>query len=403
MKGALLELAARSEQDLNIIGNPQMTYFKSVHKRHTNFARFESREIFQSGYDFGKRCVVKLDKKGDLLYRTMLLVKLPATGNPNVSWINGIGNFMIKEAVIKMGGEVISRLTGDYIDIYHRYSLEIGHYSNYSSMVGRVSGYNVNSQSGEISLFIPLPFWFCRELAQTLPMISLGYSDVVLEVEFRPLTECLYSGGLRSGLGGLVNLPALKMLDCSVLTEYIYLDSKERTVFATKPDINYLIEQMFDLDITVETGAKHKNYSLPFNHPVKELLWFYRSNYHEDRNSWEKYTVPVGVDELPPLDTGNLLFNGNDRVSLINADYFRLVQPLYHHLGSGSGFVYFYCFAEDADALQPSGTANFSFIDEASLGLDYKPYILDGRLTIMSINYNFLRIKKGMAGILYSS
>ena len=160
---------------------------------------------------------------------------------------------------------------------------------------------------------------------------------------------------------------------------------------------------MFDLDITVETGAKHKNYSLPFNHPVKELLWFYRSNYHEDRNSWEKYTVPVGVDELPPLDTGNLLFNGNDRVSLINADYFRLVQPLYHHLGSGSGFVYFYCFAEDADALQPSGTANFSFIDEASLGLDHKPYILDGRLTIMSINYNFLRIKKGMAGILYSS
>ena len=88
---------------------------------------------------------------------------------------------------------------------------------------------------------------------------------------------------------------------------------------------------------------------------------------------------------------------------MINADYFRYVQPLYHHLSSGSGFVYFYCFAENADALQPSGTANFSFIDEAILGLDYKQYILDGRITIMAVNYNFLRIKKGMAGILYSS
>ena len=403
MKGALLELAARGEQDLNIIGNPQLTYFKSVHKRHTNFARFENREIFQSGFDFGKRCVVKLDKKGDLLYRILLQIKLSATGNNNVSWINGIGNFMIKEAVIKLGGEVVSRLTGDYIDIYHRYSLEIGHYSNYSSMVGRISGYNVNSQSGEINLFVPLPFWFCRDLAQTLPMISLGYSDVVLEVEFRPLTECLYSGGLRSGLSGLVDLPDIKMLDCSVVAEYIYLDSKERTVFASKPDINYLIEQMWDLDLTVEESDVHKNYSLPFNHPVKELLWFYRSNYWEERNAWDKYTVPLGVNELPALESGRLLFNGNDRVSLINADYFRYVQPLYHHLSSGSGFVYFYCFAENADSLQPTGTTNFSFIDEAILGLDYKQYILAGRINIMAINYNFLRIKKGMAGILYSS
>jgi hypothetical protein len=403
MKGALLELAARGEQDLNIIGNPQLTYFKSVHKRHTNFSRFENREIFQSGYDFGKRCVVKLDKKGDLLYRILLQIKLSETGNNNVSWINGIGNFMIKEAVIKLGGEVVSRLTGDYIDIYHRYSLEIGHYSNYSSMVGRISGYNVNSQSGEINLFVPLPFWFCRDLAQTLPMISLGYSDVILEVEFRSLTECLYSGGLRTDLAGLVNLPAIKMLDCSVVAEYIYLDSKERTVFASKPDINYLIEQMWDLDITVEESDVHKNYSLPFNHPVKELLWFYRSNYWEDRNAWDKYTVPLGVNELPAFESGRLLFNGNDRVSLINADYFRYVQPLYHHLSSGSGFVYFYCFAENADSLQPTGTANFSFIDEAVLGLDYKQYILAGRINIMAINYNFLRIKKGMAGILYSS
>lgn len=403
MKGALLELAARGEQDLNLIGNPQLTYFKSVHKRHTNFARFENREIFQSGYDFGRRCVVKLDKKGDLLYRILLQIKLSGTGNNNVSWINGIGNFMIKEAVIKLGGEVVSRLTGDYIDIYHRYSLEIGHYSNYSSMVGRISGYNVNSQSGEINLFVPLPFWFCRDLAQTLPMISLGYSDIVLEVEFRPLIECLYSGGLRSVLSGLVDLSAIKMLDCSVVAEYIYLDSKERTVFASKPDINYLIEQMWDLDITVEESDVHKNYSLPFNHPVKEILWFYRSNYWEERNAWDKYTVPLGVNELPAFESGRLLFNGNDRVSLINADYFRYVQPLYHHLSSGSGFVYFYCFAENADSLQPSGTANFSFIDEAVLGLDYKQYILAGRITIMAINYNFLKIKKGMAGLLYSA
>lgn len=403
MKGALLELAARGEQDLNIIGNPQLTFFKSVHKRHTNFARFEHTEIFQSGYGFGKKCVVKIDKKGDLLYRMMLLVKLPATGNANVSWINGIGNFMIKEATLKMGGEPISRFTGDYIDIYHRYVFEYGHYSNYSTMIGRPSGFSETSQTGEMNMFIPLPFWFCRELSQTLPLISLGYSDVTLEIEFRPLVECLYSGGLRANIPSLVNLDAINMLDCSLLLDYIYLDTKERTMFAAKPDINYMIEQMFDQEFSVEAGVPHLNFALPFNHPVKELLWFYRSTYWEDRNRWDRYTVPVGAAELPAFQSINLLFNSSERVKKMDSDYFRLVQPLYHHLGSGSGFVYFYCFAENVDGLQPSGTANFSFIDDATLGVDFKSYVITGRVVVMAVNYNFLRIKKGIAGLMFSS
>ena len=403
MKGALLELAARGAQDINIIGNPQMSFFKAVHRRHTNFSRFESNQIFNGGYGFGQKCVMTLEKRGDLLYRTMLVVKLPYTGNNDVSWINAIGNFMIKTATLKIGGEQICQMTGDYLDIYHRYSLELGHYSNYCSMVGRVTGFRQNTQPGPLTLFIPLPFWFCREFSQALPMISLGYMDVTLEIEFRHLEECLYSAGLRANLGTLVDLPSLNISSCSVLSEYIYLDKYERTLFATKPDINYLIEQTFTMEFGVDTNDQSRNYSLVFSNPVKELLWFYRSKYWEDRNRWDVYTVKIGPDEFAALDTAGLLFNGLDRVSVMDADYFRLVQPLYHHSGSGSGYVYFYSFSERVNKLQPMGAANFSCIDDARLLVNWKQYVTEGNLYVMAVNYNFLKIKKGMAGILYSS
>ena len=124
MKGALLELAARGEEDINLIGNPQFSYFKSVHRTHTNFSKFEVRNIFQSGYDFGKKATCIIEKKGDLLAGCLLGLKLPETGNSLVSWINGIGNYIIKKLVFKIGGEVISEMSGEYIDMYYKYYLD---------------------------------------------------------------------------------------------------------------------------------------------------------------------------------------------------------------------------------------------------------------------------------------
>jgi hypothetical protein len=112
--------------------------------------------------------------------------------------------------------------------------------------------------------------------------------------------------------------------------------------------------------------------------------------------------VSTGFDKQP-LALAGLQFNGLDRSSMRDADYYRLVQPVLRHNSSNNDYIYFYCFANKADALQPSGSANFSQIDDARLSLQFYSYITSGYVHVWAVNYNFLKIKKGMAGILYSS
>lgn len=409
MKGALLELSARGEPDVNLIGNPQMTYFKGVYRRHTNFARFEHKQIFMGDYGFGRHIVANLDKKGDMLYRSLLNIQLPAIVPVNVnnpaSWINGIGNFLIKKVTLKLGGEPIVEMSGDYLDIYHQFSLEADKYNTYSAMVGRVNGYSSNSQTGALSLYVPLPFWFTRELSQVLPVISIGYMDISVEVDFRDLVDCIYTGASKGALATYVaNLADLKIQDCQLINEYIYLDATERTVFAKAPNLDYMIEQVQEVEYSVASSQATGNFDIFFNLPVKTLIWFYRSEANEDINRWDLYYIPGGSAPIPPLVTANLQLNGLDRFEKRDATYFRLVSGLYHHRSSSvASYVYEYCFAESVDEIQPSGTCNFSMLDDARMIIEFNSLVQAGRLVIIGVNYNYLKIKSGMAGLAFTS
>lgn len=403
MKGALLELVARGVDDINLIGNPQFSYFKSVYRTHTNFSKFESVNVFQGGYGFGRKATCVIDRKGDLLTGCLLCLKLPPTGNSLVSWINGIGNFIIKKLTLKIGGETINEMSGEYLDIFFKHYLQTGHYTNYSDMVKKILGYREISLTDEQILFIPLPFWFSKGLEHSLPLISIGFHEVSIDIEFRDLVDCLYSASDKSGLSSLVNLNNLEIQDAYISNSFIYLDKEERAHFAQKDSI-YLIEQIQEDVFTIEDGSSTKNIPIHFNHPIKEIIWQYRSNYFENLNRWDKYSafdISSGTEKKPILFS-ELLFNGQERFTKLTADYFRLVQPVLHHNSSGNNFIYYYCFANNVDSIQPSGTSNFSKIDDVKLNLTFPTYITAGNIRLYALNYNFLRVKGGMAGLLYS-
>ena len=403
MKGALIQLISRGKEDIPFIGNPQFSYFKSVHRSHSNFSTFQSKNIFITEVDFGKKATCIIDKKGDLLKRMELQFKLPATGNSLVSWINNTGNLMIQKVVLKIGGHEIVSLSGEYIDLYYKYSLDLGHYSTYSTMTNRVTGYRENSLTGEQFLIVPLPFWFTFHISKALPLLKLGHMDVTIDVHFKPLTDCLYSGADKSGLGGLVTLADLHIQDCFIYCDYIYLDKDERIALLKKESIDYVIEQVQEDVFNISDSQSNLNLSLEFNLNVKELIWFYYSDYYRNLNRWEKYSIKSGVNEIAPFEYATLLFNGQDRFEKRNAEYFRLAQPLYHHQSSLSDFVYFYCFSNNCDSIIPSGTVNFSRIDQVNLQLENDADIVSGIIKIIAVNYNILKIEKGMAGLLYSS
>ena len=399
--GSLLELVALGKQDRHIIGNPQMSFFKSVFKRHTNFSIENIKNQFTSSIDFGDKATCIIERKGDLLSSMHLQIELPQLTSATTSWINGAGNHIIKEVELQMGGIQIVRFTGEYLDLISSLSVPQSKSDGYYKMVGKHSSYSNTSQRGPITLFIPLPFWFCKDISNALPLIGLQYSEIKVNITFRPFTECWYSGADVSG-----GTTEKSITSVNLFCDYIYLDTFERKKFATMCDKHYLIEQVQEIvDSNISASLSSKRIDLYYNHPVKELIWIYKANEQSTYNIWDKYGKnPNGGNNEAPISKVELFLNSNSRFEKRKGEYFRLMQPYQRHTSvPTTNYIYVYSFALMPEKYQPTGTCNFSRIDTSTLDIEFEDSILAGSIVVYGINYNILQIKNGMAGLLYTS
>lgn len=396
MGGALLQLVAKGNQDTHLIGNPNTTYFKNIYKRHTNFS-FESIEVnFNENVNFGVYSSAFIPRKGDLLHKIFLEVDLPALKS-NVSWINGIGHHLIEYVELRMGGVLVDKIYGELLDVWSELTTPIGQQGGYYKMVGKFASFNEASQTGSLKLFIPLPFWFCRDISRSLPLISLQYTDIKVSVKFRTFDELWYKNTAAAA-------PTTRNITKAVLyCDFIFLDTYERKQFAGMKEDNILIEQFQVSDghnvLANQTSSKIE---LNFNHSIKEIYWIYQSDTYLAYNDWGNYSH-TNISNKKPFTNIELKFNNNDRFKKRSAEYFRLVQPYNHHTRSPEDYIYMYSFALHPERMQPSGSCNFSKLDSAILLLEYQNSIGSGKVTVYAINYNILNIKNGMAGLMYSS
>jgi hypothetical protein len=401
--GTLVELIARGNQDIYLIGNPQFSFFKSVYRRHTNFAIEPIRQIFNESPDFGKKVVCIIDKKADMLSDILLEVELPVLGE-NISWTNGIGYFMIDYVELQLGGEPIDRITGDLMDAWMELSTQLGIKNSLYTMIGKYITFNKNTQTGIKKLLIPLPFWFTRGVERALPLISMQYIDVKIIIQFKPFDQCWYK------LTEVVSPPSgIMITKSSLVCNYIYLDTYERQKMATQQSFEYLIEQ-FQISNQYQIPINSININMPiyFNHPVKELIWMYRTNIATNTNNYYNYANILNYNtpseiRYEPFNNLQMRFNGNDRFEYIPSNFFYLYQPYRHHSCGTNQYIHVYTFALNPEGVQPSGTCNFSKIDNATLNLVCNPNIQDGLLYLYALNYNILRIQNGMAGLMFSS
>ena len=400
--GVLIELISKGKQDIYFIGNPQFSFFKSVYRRHTNFAIEPIRQIFYESADFGKQSTCIIDKKGDLLGDILLEIELPAL-KQNVSWTNSIGCFMIDWVEVQLGGETIDHITGDLIDAYYELTTQLGIKNSLYEMIGKNLTFNKNTQYDALKLLVPLPFWFCRSVERALPLISMQYTDVKIVVQFKPFDKCWFKLTTESPN----STPSITK--ANLICNYIYLDVFERTKFAKQPIFEYLIEQ-FQQSNAYQVPAQiiNLNTRLFFNHPVKELLWMYRSDIATNANDYcnyanlNNYNTPTEIKIEPFIDM-QLRFNGNDRFELLPETFFRLYQPYKYHSCGTSQYIYNYCFSLDPENIQPSGTCNFSKLDNVTMNFNCTANIPNGTINIYATNYNILRIQSGMAGVMFSS
>ena len=288
MGGGLMQLVAYGAQDIYLTGNPQITFFKVVYRRHTNFSMESIEQTFNGTADFGRKVVCTVSRNGDLIHRVYLQVTLPgvvAKGGDYFRWVNWVGHALVKNVEVEIGGQRIDKHYGDWLHIWNELTQTASKQAGYANMVGNVdrlfrpvgrvggsggAGTSSIRQAGtadgempEVVLYIPLQFWFCRNPGLALPLIALQYHEVKINLEFRTLAECC---GVSSTVPSGVSLTG-----ASLYVDYIYLDTDERRRFA-QVSHEYLIEQLqFTGDESV-TSTNNK-IKLNFNHPCKELVW----------------------------------------------------------------------------------------------------------------------------------
>jgi len=403
MGGSLLQLVAVGVQDIYLIGNPQITYFKTVFKKYTNFAIESIQQVFDGTNDFGQLCKVIIDRKGDLIKDIFIEILLPVLPT-GYYWTNGIGNVLIKQVDLEIGGQLIDRHYSEWLDIWSQLTTTAGKINAYDDMVGNfdsVSSLKDNASS-QYRVFIPLFFWFNRDYGMALPLIALQYHEVALKIHFRGLNDCIRNDNSIATLSGY------SFVTCECWVDYIMLDTEERIKFANTQH-EYLIDQLqFSENTTVDASSVSCSCRLAFNHPIKELYWIHILNTYEQSNPLTgnqqlNYSLP---NDTETFSNGILYLNGSERFKSRSARYFRLVQDYQYHTRYSNKNIYSYSFGLYPEKLQPSGTCNMSKFTNITLYLDYLKTNTGGNnmiLKVFGVNYNILRIMSGMGGLTFSN
>ena len=507
MGGALMQLVAYGAQDVFLTGTPEITFWKVSYRRHTNFAMESIEQTFSGQADFGRRVTCTISRNGDLAYRTYLQVTLPqidqtlngTSENIYARWLDFPGEQLIAQVEVEIGGQRIDRQYGDWMHIWNQLTLSAEQQSGYNKMVGNTTQltYLVDpnwaaldgpcaGSTGpaqvcaprkalpETTLYVPLQFWFSRNPGLALPLIALQYHEVKINIDFRPIGECLWAvSTATAGSGTNQSVSAAysqSLVAASLYVDYIFLDTDERRKMAQNPH-EYLIEQVqFTGDESV--GSSSNRIKLNFNHPCKELVWVvqpdanvdYCASLEDDKdlfallgaqpfnytdaldvlsNSLTAFTNTAGASNMVsgnafadasgaggfvndaaafvlgeaaldmhcwgenPVVTAKLQLNGQDRFSEREGSYFDVVQPFQHHTRAPDSGINVYSFALKPEEHQPSGTCNFSRIDNAVLQLVLSSNTVSGsdtaKVRVYAVNYNVLRVMSGMAGVAYSN
>lgn len=351
MGGGLLQLVAYGAQDAYITGNPHITFWKVLYKRHTNFAMEAMRVNFTGSPSYGQRSVVVINRNADLMFRTYLEVTLPdtraaATGaNQDVLWTAGgrrrLGYLLIQQVEIEIGGQIMDRHYGEWMYLWESLTSQYDQSVRLDQMLGAAVEGTFSTPAGcngrPTVLYIPLSFWFCRNPGLALPLIALQYHEVRLNFIFRQATDLVqnvttggaaFTGGV---VGAAAALPRFK--DAAVYVDYIYLDTDERRRFAQQSH-EYLIDQL-QYGLQQSVTSQTVRLDLTLNHPVKELVWVYQDARKLDCSQLSvlgaSNTQPFAYDDI--ANRCRLQLNGQDRFDERYGDYFWKVQPYQHHSG----------------------------------------------------------------------
>ena len=460
-----MQLVAYGAQDVYLTGNPKVTFFQAVYKRHTNFAMELIQQTTNGSPSSSGRVSVTIARNGDLVGN--MHVCLTPTSNVLTSNNSGFDTNWVAERAIAaveltIGGQRIDKHYQTWWRLYAEVFLNESDKYAWGKMTTQSNPLATAATALSTSkVYLPLLFFFNRNPGLYLPLIALQYHEVRLDFDLTAYYTSYF---------GTTNA-------FEVWANYVYLDTEERRRFAQKGH-EYLIEQVQHTggDQLAATTATSEGsvqlIRLSFNHPVKELVWCYTnpaasattqlnamwnfctstgnvnvtsnvlalqasnnyimpntsgvpqlvSTFGTFSNNFGLSTVGVAFPgsaywveqgtqiqqaapgvEVGPLHLFKVILNGQDRFKEQFGNYFNQVQPFYHHTGTPYPGIYVYSFALQPEEHQPTGTCNFSRIDNAQVSIQMKSNNAATLQKLFAVNYNILRIQSGMGGLAFSN
>ena len=287
MGGGLMQLVAYGAQDVYLSGNPQITFFKVVYRRHTNFAVEPIPQTWNGSADFGRTVTCNINRNGDLITNMYLCVELAATVENSVAWgyVNRLGHALVQDVKIEIGGSKIDEHYADWLNVWYELTHETSQERGYAKMIGDDAALTTITTNAKTAytMYVPLVFWFNRNNGLALPLIALQYHDVRITLIYNTFANCV---NYRGATAPAVNSP---MTDSRLIIDYVYLDSEERKRFA-QASHEYLIEQLQFTGSESLTSVTNK-YRLNFNHPCKYLIWAPHFDLFQKPQLWLSYAV----------------------------------------------------------------------------------------------------------------
>lgn len=430
MAGGLIQLLAWGSQNIILNGNPSITFFKKVRKSHSNFSMESIRvNLNRSDANIYTNTVykAKLERHGDLVQQIYFVFELPdiVSNTMRFHWIQNFAEAFIDNYYITVGGALIDRQYGEFLHVTNMLTLGDDKRDIYDKLIGNVKELTNPDKFlpypsdtpviGSRKIYIPLNFWFNKDTASSLPLICLQYTDTEITIETRPIID-IYKVYERapSPSSGSESLAALVfndnnkyMLSDSVIdikayleVNYFFVDTLEREYIALNAH-EYLVEQTTRIE---RFGLTANNiFEMVLQNPVKEFIWVLKRDDVGERNDWFDFTD----HGKHIMKSAKILFNGMDRIDEKDAFYFNYVQPYQYHKGNKKDGIYVYSFSlNPEDVTQPSGSCNMSRINRVQMMvklIDTLTSTYKYDLTLYAINYNFLKISSGLAGIVFSS
>jgi hypothetical protein len=292
MAGGILQLVAYGAEDLYITGKPEITHFKMIYRRHTQFSMETKEETFDNYGQFGNTSTITIPRNGDLiknLYLQLVLNEITPSFGSKFAWSQYIGALIIKNIRLEIGGALISELWGEWIITWIVLNRKDKLDRGLGKMLGKIPELNTYDGSTKLkyTLYIPLTFFY-----NSIPLIAMQYHDIKLKLKLAPADELIVANKLFKKR----DIKQVKLLSIKLLINYIYLDSDERKKIAQQPQ-EILIQQIQairDVSASQITNVDLSN----FNHPIKEIVWFVSNDNFNQSKPFLYYTDKNWSNEL---------------------------------------------------------------------------------------------------------